>query len=136
MLTIGQLARAAGATTKTIRYYEEVGVLPRALRNRSGYRQYSPADVDRLVFVRRARALGVSLADLKALVGELGAERCAVIRPRLRALVAEQLRLVRQRIGDLRSLEHELVEIHQRLIATDSPSRRTSGCGCLKAVHN
>ena len=136
MLTIGQLARAAGATTKTIRYYEEVGVLPRAPRNGSGYRQYSPADIDRLVFVRRARALGVSLADLKALVGELGAERCAVIRPRLRALVAEQLRLVQQRIGDLRSLEHELVEIHQRLIATDSPPRRANGCGCLKAVHN
>ena len=136
MLTIGQLARAAGSTTKTIRYYEEVGVLPRAPRNGSGYRQYSPADVDRLVFVRRARALGVSLADLKALVGELGAERCAVIRPRLQALVAEQLRLVQQRIGDLRSLEHELVEIHQRLIATDSPPRRANGCGCLEAVQN
>jgi len=134
MLTIGQLARAAGSTTKTIRYYEQVGVLPRAPRNGSGYRQYSRADVDRLVFVRRARALGLSLTNLKALVGELGAGRCAGIRPRLRALVADQLRLVQQRIGELQSLQHQLAEIHQRLIATEAPTRRTNGCACLEAV--
>jgi len=135
MLTIGQLARAAGSTTKTIRYYEEVGVLAPAPRNDAGYRQYSRADVGRLLFIRRGRALGLSLADLKALVGDLRAERCAAMRPRLRALVAEQLRLVQRRIDELRSLEQELAEVHQRLTVTDSPSPRTNGCGCLEAVH-
>src|SRR5215475_3001171 len=134
MLTIGQLARAAGSTTKTIRYYEEVGVLPPAPRNGAGYRQYSSADVDRLLFIRRARALGLSLTDLKSLVGDLQAERCAAMRPRLRALVAEQLRLVQQRIGELQSLEHQLAEIHQRLITAGPGSPRTNGCGCLEAV--
>ena len=132
MLTIGQLARAAGSTAKTIRYYEHVGVLPRAPRNESGYRQYSRADVDRLMFVRRARALGLSLADLKALVGDLEGERCAAMRPRLRALVSDQLRLVHQRIDELRSLERELAEIHQRLMMmTDTRSPRPNGCGNL-----
>ncbi|SRR6266567_3494765 len=133
-LTIGQLARSAGSTAKTIRYYEEVGVLPAASRNGVGYRQYSRADVDRLLFVRRARALGLSLTDLKALVGDLQAERCAAMRPRLRVLVTEQLRVVQQRIGELQSLEHQLAEINQRLTTTDSRSRRTNGCGCLEAA--
>jgi DNA-binding transcriptional MerR regulator len=135
MLTIGQLAQAAGSTVKTIRYYEDVGVLPRAPRNGSGYRQYSRADVDRLMFVRRARALGLSLADLKALVSDLEGERCKAMRPRLRALVSEQLGLVHQRIDELQSLERELAQIHQRLtMMTDTRSPQPNGCACLEAV--
>ena len=49
-LSIGQLARAAGVTDKTIRFYEQIGVLPAARRSASGYRQYSRSDADRLVF--------------------------------------------------------------------------------------
>jgi hypothetical protein len=52
----------------------------------------------------------------------------------LRVLVAEQLRVVQQRMGELQSLEHQLAEIHQRLMMTDSRSRRTKGCGCLEAA--
>jgi MerR family gold-responsive transcriptional activator of gol and ges genes len=90
-MTIGQLAQATGATAKTIRYYEEVGVLPAAPRNAARYRQYSDRDVTRLLFIRRARTLGLSLTALKVLVGDLQAEKCAAMRPRLRSLVAEQL---------------------------------------------
>jgi DNA-binding transcriptional MerR regulator len=71
-LTVGQLARATSVPAKTIRYYEEVGVLPAADRSASGYRQYTGRDVDRLVFVRRARALGLPLAQLKDLTAEAG----------------------------------------------------------------
>jgi len=134
MLTIGQLARAAGSTAKTIRYYEEVGVLPPAPRSGSGYRQYSRRDVDRLLFIRRARALGISLSDVRALAGELQGERCTTMRPRLQMLVAEQLRAAQQRIGELQSLERQLAEIHERLTTTGSRSLRTNGCGCLNAM--
>jgi MerR family gold-responsive transcriptional activator of gol and ges genes len=70
-LSIGQLARAAGVTDKTIRFYEQIGVLPAARRSASGYRQYSRSDADRLVFIRRGRTLSLSLSDLKALTAEL-----------------------------------------------------------------
>ena len=53
-MTIGALARATGVPPKTIRYYEQVGVLP--ARSAAGYRQYTPRDVQRLLFIRRARA--------------------------------------------------------------------------------
>jgi DNA-binding transcriptional MerR regulator len=69
-LTVGQLARATGVPAKTIRFYEPVGVLPVPERSASRYRQYARRDVDRLVFVRRARALGLSLPQLKMLTGE------------------------------------------------------------------
>ena len=67
-LTIGRRARSAGMPAKTIRYYEEVGVLPRPPRTAAGYRQYTEDSVQRLLLIRRARALGVSLQHLKGLV--------------------------------------------------------------------
>ena len=62
-LTIGQLAHATGVPAKTIRYYEHVGVLPVPSRSATGYRQYSRRDVHRLLFIRRARALGPTLSS-------------------------------------------------------------------------
>ena len=60
--TIGQLAELAGVPRKTIRYYEEVGVLPPPRRSDAGYRLYSDIDVRRMELVRRARALDMALA--------------------------------------------------------------------------
>jgi MerR family transcriptional regulator, copper efflux regulator len=132
-LTVGQLARATGVPAKTIRFYEQVGVLPVAERSASRYRQYSWRDVDRLVFVRRARALGLSLPQLKILAGELRGAKCATIRPRLQALVAEQLRTVRHQIVEFQALERELSELLRRLeMATVAPD--TEGCRCLDDI--
>ena len=76
VVTIGQLARATGVTAKTIRYYEAIGVLPPPRRSAAGYRQYDRPAIDRLRFVRRARALGLPLGELKTLVATLdGVER-------------------------------------------------------------
>ena len=72
-LSIGQLAKAANVSIDTIRFYEKSGLLPRATRRPSGFREYSQNDVRQLRFVRRARAVGFSLeeiAELLALEGE------------------------------------------------------------------
>ena len=61
-LTVGQLAHLTGVPAKTIRYYEQVGILPSPSRSATGYRQYAQRDVHRLLFIRRARALGLSLS--------------------------------------------------------------------------
>jgi MerR family gold-responsive transcriptional activator of gol and ges genes len=131
-LSIGQLARAAGVTDKTIRFYEQIGVLPAARRGASGYRQYSRSDVDRLVFIRRGRTLGLSLSDLKALTAELEANNCKSVRPRLQIIVTRQLRAVKQQIAEFQALEQQLTEILQRLQRGVPPS--TDRCGCLDAV--
>jgi MerR family transcriptional regulator, copper efflux regulator len=131
-LRIGQLARAGGVSAKTIRYYERVGVLPPAGRTAAGYRQYTERGVQRLRFVRRARALGLPLHHLKALTAALDAGPRGAVRPRLRALVQAQLSAVRRQSSDLRLLQHELRQVLRRLHTT-SGRNRAGECRCLGA---
>ena len=63
-LKIGELAKRSGATTKTIRYYELLGLLHEPERTDSGYRLYEEKDVERLTFIRKAKSLGFSLTDI------------------------------------------------------------------------
>ncbi len=67
-LRISQLARTAGTTPPTIRYYEKIGLLPPARRRATGHREYDEADVGRLTFIRRCRALGLSIPRVRALL--------------------------------------------------------------------
>ena len=131
-LTVGQLARATSVPAKTIRYYEQVGVLPVPRRSSAGYRQYSRHDVHRLLFIRRARALGLSLANLKALTAELDSGACLTMCPRLHALVAEQLLTVQRQIAEFQLLERQLVQVLQRL-QTAALAHRAGECQCLNS---
>lgn len=70
---IGELASTAGVTTKTIRYYESIGLLAEPERTSSGYRQYTPDAVERLRFIRDAQATGLSLSEIASVL-ELKAE--------------------------------------------------------------
>ena len=67
-LTIGQVAREAGIGVETVRYYEREGLLPPPPRSASGYRHYPMDSVRRLAFIRHAKALGFSLADIRELL--------------------------------------------------------------------
>jgi MerR family copper efflux transcriptional regulator len=66
--TIGNLARAAGVSVETVRYYERRGLVDRPVRRGSQYREYSEADVARLRFIRRAKELGFTLAEIRELL--------------------------------------------------------------------
>jgi DNA-binding transcriptional MerR regulator len=130
-LRIGDVARLAGTTPRTIRYYEEIGLLPEAPARPSGrHRLYSEPEVERLRELMRLKdLLGLSLEELKTLLSaeEARAEVRAQLRredvdsTRRRELLAEalghidrQLALVRKRAGELAKLEHELSETRKR----------------------
>ncbi len=68
-MVIGEVAWASGVSTKMVRYYEQIGLIPAAARTEGGYRTYSAADVEILRFIRRARDLGLSIERIRVLVG-------------------------------------------------------------------
>jgi len=129
-LKIGQLAKATGVSAKTIRYYEQVGVLPPANRTAAGYRQYAQQSLDRLLFIRRARTLGLSLQNLKSLTAALNTGPRETVRPRLLGLVREQLSAVQQQISDLHLFQQQLEQVVQRLLMS-TPADHSAGCRCL-----
>jgi MerR family transcriptional regulator, mercuric resistance operon regulatory protein len=105
-LTIGKLAAAEGVGVETIRYYQRRGLLDQPERGGSAYREYSEADRWRLVFIRRARDLGFTLAEIADLLGpaqarstdEIGRAALAklvAIENQVRALTAQRCRLRR-----------------------------------------
>ena len=68
-MNIQEAARESGLSAKMIRHYEVIGLVPKAKRSLSNYRRYETSDVHMLRFIKRARALGFSMADIKELVG-------------------------------------------------------------------
>ena len=130
-LTIGQVAKTTGVAAKTIRYYEQAGILPLPSRTASGYRQYGAPDVERLSFIRRARSLGLPLQRLKTLTSTLnGAAQRSPLRPRLLALIREQLSAVQHQIAELELLRRQLEQVSHRML-TSVRGRHAGPCRCL-----
>jgi DNA-binding transcriptional MerR regulator len=132
-LTIGQLARTTGVPAKTIRYYEQVGVLPPPVRTPAGYRQYARQGVHRLLFIRRARALGLSLQHLKTLTAALDGGPRGAVRSRLREVVRAQLSAVHAQRAELQRLQRQLEQVLRRLRAPGRREQAAVGCRCLGA---
>jgi DNA-binding transcriptional MerR regulator len=102
----GELARLAGVSTDTLRYYERKGVLPLARRMNNGYRRYPPESIDRVRLIRRALAVGFTLDELAQFLKarEWGQAPCREVR----ALAAEKLAGVEDRLSELLALRDEL----------------------------
>jgi len=115
--TIGELARRTGLTTKAIRYYESVGVLPPSSRGANGYRCYSQPDVNRLNLLRRLRLLGISLAEAKSLLAATPDAPCRDVQHELSLLVTARLVALDQEIAELHQLREELACCQQQLTA-------------------
>jgi len=132
--SIGQVARTTGVAATTIRYYEEIGVWPMPSRAASGFRRYDQPGVERLRFVRRARALGLPLQELKTLVSSVNGGPRPAFRPRLLGLVREQLAAVQRQIAELEVLRHQLEEVSHRML-TSAPGRHAGTCRCLEGAN-
>jgi DNA-binding transcriptional MerR regulator len=94
-LTIGKLAAAEGVGVETVRFYQRRGLLAQPERRGAGYREYTEADRERLVFIRRARRLGFTLGEIADLLGPAEARSAAEIARAAQAKLAEVERQAR-----------------------------------------
>ena len=127
-IQIGELSRRTGCNIVTIRYYEQIGLLPAPARSAGRYRVYGTADVRRLAFIRRSRELGFTLDEVRTLLSlsaDDGQDTCANVRE-----VAERhLADVRAKIADLQAMEHVLADAVRRCAAGEVP-----GCPIIDAL--
>jgi len=124
--SIGQLAQQAGVAIDTVRYYERNALLTPAGRLASGYRRYGESELKRLRFIRRAKALGFSLDDIRGLL-TLSDERD----------VAQVKRAAQRKLGDieLRIAELERIRTALNTLITACPGHgRAEACPILNAL--
>jgi DNA-binding transcriptional MerR regulator len=105
-MNIGELARASDTNVETIRYYERIGLLPAPPRTAGNYRNYSATHASRLSFTRRARDLGFSIEQIRALLrlADQKQQPCEAVDVIARAHLAE----VKRKLADLTALRREL----------------------------
>lgn len=111
MLRIGELSKQTGVSSKTIRYYEEIGLLPEPQRAENGYRAYSQDDVDRLQFIRRARALDFALDEIAEILAfkERDEPPCKHVMD----LICHRIDAIESQISDLERVRDELKALHE-----------------------
>ncbi|MCJ2102313.1 MULTISPECIES: MerR family transcriptional regulator [unclassified Methylobacterium] len=119
-LSIGQLAAAAGVNLETVRYYERIGLMPPPARTGGGHRSYDPVHVQRLAFIRHARALGFGIEDIRTLLALAapGHRSCAEVRDIASAHLSE----VRTKLAHLARLEHILSETIDQCSGAPTPA--------------
>ncbi|MGV9386444.1 heavy metal-responsive transcriptional regulator [Nonomuraea sp. NPDC003707] len=111
-MRIGDLAAGAGVTAKTIRFYEQAGLLPDPPRTSAGYRDYPPAARERLAFIRDAQTAGLTLAEIRGVLAirDAGQPPCRHVS----TLIETHLEQVEQRIAELLATRTALQGLHQR----------------------
>lgn len=124
-VTIGRLAKLTDTTVDTIRFYERLGLLPKARRSTSGYRNYGADDVDRLRFIRRVRTLGFNLDEISDI---LRLEHQSEITGQLESGIEPRVREIERRIHDLTAIRDRLRQ------HTGKAKGRAAGCSSIIAA--
>lgn len=114
-MTIGDISKAAGVTAKTIRFYEDKGLLPRPARSEGGYRLYGTDDLRRLTFLRRTRGLGFSLSEARKLLRAAEHLDCGSFEGELAREAATKLAEVDALLADLTEKREQLARLAARL---------------------
>lgn len=127
-MRIGELADRIGVTTKSIRFYESIGLLPEPTRTSSGYRDYADSDTERLTFIKTAQRLGLSLDEIREIIAfrDRGQPPCGYVSE----LLARQVRQLDDRIREMRALRAELRNLGAN--ATQGDSDDGTFCGVIE----
>ena len=132
-MKIGEVATATGTNTKTIRYYEEIGLLAAPERSANGYRSYAPEAIERIDFIRDAQAAGLSLAEIGSVLEERdrGHSTCEHVSQ----LLDQHLDELDQRIRSMQRMRDKLSDMAQRAHSLD-PADCTDPIRCQTITSN
>ena len=127
-MLIGEVAKRSGVSAKTLRYYEDIGLLAPAARTPSGYRDFDDDVLDRLTFIHASQAVGLSLGEIRSVVHlrERGETPCGHVLELLRARADDIGRTVRE----LHALQGELNRLVDRAASLDP-----AACAPEKVCH-
>jgi DNA-binding transcriptional MerR regulator len=126
---IGEVAKLVDLNVKTIRYYEGLGLLAEPERTETGYRVYSDRDIERLRFIRGAKALGLSLQEIKEIVdiwGE-GHTPCAHVEQLLKDKLADLDRRIQELVGFRDALTAYMKQVETLNVSQDVPCKHIEG---------
>lgn len=128
-MRIGELAATSGMATKTIRYYEDIGLMPAPPRTSAGYRDYGPDAPARLRFVRAAQSVGLTLGEIREVlaVRDGGQTPC----PHVRGLIERHAAELTERINTLTEMRRQLRRLAQRA-RTTPPSAVAEFCHIIE----
>lgn len=130
-MRIGTLAARADVSTKTIRYYEAIGLFPEPERTANGYRCYSDADLTQLRFIRRAQAAGLTLEAIRGILDDHhnGVQPCHEVQER----AEQQIASIDRRIAELRAVRQSLEELAARaaIVARDGTCNAEEICSAF-----
>ena len=129
-MRISELAEEVGLPTSTVRYYERVGLLAVPDRTPSGYRDYDADDASRLLFVTRARRMGLSCEQIGELVPLWGGSNCAAAQERVTQLIDDKQAEIAARIKELRLFARELDDARIALEETAPPAACRTDLSC------
>jgi DNA-binding transcriptional MerR regulator len=130
-LKIKQIADASGFTAATLRYYEQIGLLPEASRTPAGYRTYDQRTLDRLAFIARAKQLGCRLDEITGLTTAWDGGQCGAIQDQLRQLVAAKITAAQNQITELVTFTAELQHAATALERHRPEGACDAECGCV-----
>jgi DNA-binding transcriptional MerR regulator len=124
---IGEVARLVGMPAKTLRYYEEIGLISPAGRTDSGYRLYGWRELEQIEFVRRAKLMGLSLDEIRGLVETAEDGIPNKVFQRLDDVLERSLEETERKIEELRAFRESLLQYRER--AYEAEARGACGCG-------
>ena len=130
-MKIKEAANASGFTPATLRYYEEIGLLPPASRSAAGYRMYDQKTIDRLGFIARAKQLGCTLDEITGLTTAWDGGQCGPVQDQLRQLVAGKIAQSQTQLAELMTFTSELQTAAAALERHRPEGACDDACGCV-----
>jgi MerR family transcriptional regulator, copper efflux regulator len=130
-LKIKDVAEASGFTAATLRYYEQIGLMPEPSRTPAGYRMYDERTLERLAFIARAKQLGCTLDEITGLTTAWDGGQCGPIQDQLRELVAGKIAAAGNQIAELATFATELQQAAAALERHRPDGACDTDCGCI-----